>query len=79
MTVKGDKIGTRIPPNLRNLKLIRINNLIFLLNNEKKLEDIIKPLYQKECLTKKEYDSIYPTGSRPGIFTSVPKMFHRIF
>ena len=27
----------------------------------------MKPLYQKDCLTKKEYDSIYPTGSRPGI------------
>ena len=41
--------------------------LNFLINNEKKLKDVIKPLYQKECLTKKEYDSIYPTGSRPGI------------
>ena len=28
---------------------------------------MIKNLHQKECLTKKEYDSIYPTGSRLGI------------
>ena len=34
---------------------------------KKSLKDIIKPLCQKECLTKKEYDSIYPTGSRLGI------------
>ena len=33
--------------------------LNFLINSEKKLKDIIKPLYQKECLTKKEYGSIH--------------------
>ena len=32
--------------------------LNFLINSEKKLKDIIKPLYQKECLTKKKYGSI---------------------
>ena len=45
-----------------------------LINSEKKLKDIIKPLYQKECLTKKEYDSIYPTGSRPGILLCSAKV-----
>ena len=48
--------------------------LIFLINSEKKRKDIIKPLYQKECLTKKEYDSIYPTGSRPGILYGSAKV-----
>ena len=36
--------------------------LHFLINNEKKLKHIIKPLDQKECLTKKGYDSIYTMG-----------------
>ena len=45
--------------------------LNFLINSEKKLKDIIKPLYQKKCFTKREYDSIYPTGSRPGILYSI--------
>ena len=48
--------------------------LNFLINSEKKLKDIIKPLYQKECLTKKEYDSIYPTGSRTGILYGSAKV-----
>ena len=48
--------------------------LNFLINSEKKLKDIIKPLYQKECLTKKEYDSIYPTGSIPGILLCSAKV-----
>ena len=39
----------------------------FLIDNEKR-KDFIKPLYQKECLTKKEYDNIKPTGSRSKIF-----------
>ena len=38
------------------------------------LKDIIKPLFQKECLTKKEYDRIYPTGSRPGILYDSAKV-----
>ena len=68
MTVKLKlKIYYPILLNLRNLNLVIISTLIFLINSEKKLKDIIKPLYQKECLTKKEYDSIYPTVSRPGI------------
>ena len=50
------------------------NKLNFLINSEKKLKDIIKPLYQKECLTKKGYDSIYPTGSRPGILYGSAKV-----
>ena len=48
--------------------------LNFLINSEKKLKDIIKPLYQKECLIQKEYDSIYPTGSRPGILYGSAKV-----
>ena len=52
---------------LKKLKIVENKQLNFLLNNKKKLKDIIKPLYQKQCLTKKKYDSIYPMGSRPGI------------
>ena len=48
--------------------------LNFLINSEKKLKDIIKPLYKKECLTKKEYDSIYLTGSRPEILYGSAKV-----
>lgn len=37
------------------------------LDSEKKLKDIIKLLYEKNCFTKAEYDKIYPTGSKQGI------------
>ena len=46
----------------KKLEFGDVKQLNFLINIEKKLKDIIKPLYQKECLTKKENDSIYPTG-----------------
>ena len=58
----------------KKLEIDEKKQLNFLLNSEKKLKDIIKPLYQKECLTKKEYDSIYPTGSRPGILYGSAKV-----
>ena len=48
--------------------------LNFLINSEKKLKDIIKPLYQKECLTKKEYGSIHQTESRPGLLYGSAKV-----
>ena len=37
--------------------------LKFILHNEKKLEDISKPLYEKDSFIKSEYDKIYPTES----------------
>ena len=49
-----------------------------LTNSERKLKDIIKLLYQKECLTRREHDSIYPTGSRPGIFYGSAKLHKSI-
>ena len=49
-------------------------HLNFLINSEKNFKDFIKSLYQKERLTKKEYDSIYPTGSRPGILYGSAKV-----
>ena len=52
--------------------------LNFSINSDKKLKDIIKTLYQKKCLTKKEYDSIYPTGSRPGILYGNAKVHEPI-
>ena len=43
-------------------------HLNFILNNkEKKLREIIKPLYKKDCFTKSEYLNICPTESKPGI------------
>ena len=48
--------------------------LNFLINSEKKLKDIFKPLYQRECLTKKEYDSIYPTGPGAGMLYGSAKV-----
>ena len=59
---------------MKKLEIDENKQINFLLNSEKKLKDIIKPLYQKECLTKKEYDSIYPTGSRPGILYGSAKV-----
>ena len=49
------------------LEINENKQLTILINSVKKVKDIIKPLYQKECLTKKKYDSTYTTGSRPGI------------
>lgn len=37
--------------------------LKFILHNEKKVKDIIKPLFEKDSFIKSEYDKIYPTGS----------------
>ena len=58
----------------KKLEIGENKQLNILINSEKKLKDIIKPLYHKEFLTQKEYDSIYPTGSRPGIFYSSDKV-----
>ena len=75
MTVKLKlKIYYPILLNLRNFEFGDNKQLNFLINSEKKLKDIIKPLYQKDCLTKKEYDSIYPRGSRPGTLYSSAKV-----
>ena len=38
----------------KKLEIGENKQLNFLINNEKKVKDIIKTLYQKECLTKKE-------------------------
>ena len=58
----------------KKLEIDRNKQLSFLLNSEKKLKDILKPLYRKECLTKKEYDTIYITGSKPGTLYSSAKV-----
>ena len=50
----------------KKLEIDENKQLNLLLNSQKKFKDIIKSLYQKECLTKKEYVSLHPTGSRPG-------------
>ena len=42
-------------------------HLNFILNKEKRLRKIIKPLYEKGCFTKSEFLKICPTGSKPGI------------
>ena len=56
------------------LEIDENKQLKFLLNSEKKLKDIVTTLYQKECLSKKEYDSIYTRRSRPGILYSSAKV-----
>ena len=79
---KHQKIGIRslvrylkISIKFKKLECDENKQLNFLLNSEKKLKDIIKTLYLKECLTKKkEYVSIYPTGSRPGILYGSAKV-----
>lgn len=45
----------------------------FILNREKRLKDITKPLYEKGCFTKAECDKVYPSGPKPEIFCSVLK------
>ena len=52
------------PTKFKRFEIYENKQLNFLLNSEKNLKDMIKNLHQKECLTKKEYDSVYPTGSR---------------
>ena len=37
-------------------------HLNFILNKEKRLGEIIKPLYEKDCFTKNEFLKICPTG-----------------
>ena len=46
---------------------IQEKHLYFTLNKEKRLREIIKPLYEKGCFTKGEFLKICPTGSKPGI------------
>ena len=48
--------------------------LNFIPNKEKRLKEIIKPLYEKGCFTKSEYLKICPTGSKPGILYGQAKV-----
>ena len=58
----------------KKLEIGENKQLNFLISSEKKLKEFIKILYQKECITKKECDSIYPMRSGPGIFYGSAKM-----
>ena len=49
-------------------------HLNFILNKEKRLREIIKPLYEKGCFTKSEFLKICPTGSKPGILYGQAKV-----
>ena len=49
-------------------------HLNFTLKKEKRLREIIKPLYEKGCFTKSEYLKICPTGSKPGILYGQAKV-----
>ena len=49
-------------------------HLNFILNIEKRLREIIKPLYEKDCFTKSEFLKICPTGSKPGILYGEAKV-----
>ena len=48
------KTKIKDPTKFKKLEIGENKQLNFLINNEKKVKDIIKTLYQKECLTKKE-------------------------
>ena len=48
--------------------------LNFILNKEKGLKEIIKPLYEKVCFTKSAYFKIFPTGSKPDILYGPAKV-----
>ena len=49
-------------------------HLNFTLNKEKRLQEIIKHLWEKGCFTKSEYLKICPTGSKPGILYGQAKV-----
>ena len=53
---------------VQNLKKItfkeHLNRLNFILNKEKRLREIIKPLYEKDCSTKGEYLKICPKQAK---------------
>ena len=48
--------------------------LNFILNKEKRLREIIKPLYEKGCFTKSEFLKICSAGSKPGILYGQAKV-----
>ena len=48
--------------------------LNFLLKSEKKVIDLIKRLENESKISEKEYELIYPRGSRPGILYGSPKV-----
>ena len=48
--------------------------LNFLLKSEKKVIDLIKRLENEGKISEKEYELIYPRGSRPGILHGSPKV-----
>ena len=49
-------------------------HLNFILNKEKRLREIIKPLHEKGCFIKSEFLKICPTGSKPGILYGEAKV-----
>ena len=56
------------------LDIQKEKRLNFILNKEKRLREIIKPLYEKGCFTKSEFLKIFPTGSKPGILYGQAKV-----
>ena len=48
--------------------------LKFLLKSEKKVIDLIKRLENESKISEKEYELIYPRGSRPGVLYGSPKV-----
>ena len=55
------------PSKFKKLDIQNDKHLNFILDKEKKLKDIFKPLYDKSCFTKSQYLKICPSGSKPGI------------
>ena len=50
-------------------------HLNFILDKEKRLKGIIKPLYQKVYFTKSQYLKISSLGSKPGILYGQAKLY----
>ena len=62
------------PSKFKKLDIKNDKHLNFILDKERKLKDILKPLYDKGCLTKSQYLKICPSGSKPGILYGQAKV-----
>ena len=55
------------PSKFKKLDIQNDKRLNLILDKERKLKGILKPLYDKACFTKSQYLKICPSGSKPGI------------
>ena len=62
------------PSKFKKLDIQNDKHLNFILDKERKLKDILKPLYDKGCFTKSQYLKICPSGSKPSILYGQAKV-----